>query len=146
MLQTAQKAFAGAVAEGHGELQAAALHGQLPSVLERELHPLEQGVRVVDPHPGPVGLLLGEEGLGLRLVDGESDPHAFPPSRISRKRRMWAGVEPQQPPTMEAPAARSAGRSRAICSGVSWYTTLKSSSTGWPALGCAITGRPLTLR
>ena len=58
---------------------------------------------------------------------------------------MWSGVEPQQPPTMAAPAASRSGSASAICSGVSLYTTLKSSSTGWPALGCAITGRPLTL-
>ena len=59
---------------------------------------------------------------------------------ISAAAFIWAGVVPQQPPIMEAPASISTFISSANSSGVITYTLLSFTSSGIPALGFANTG------
>ena len=63
---------------------------------------------------------------------------------ISESALIWAGVVPQQPPTIPAPASMIIFISSAKVSGVMAYTLLPSTSSGIPAFGFANTGTNAT--
>src|SRR3990172_11010232 len=83
VLEPTQNAVPGAVADGEGELEAAALHRDLSAVFERELDSLHVGVGVVDADARTVVLDGGEELLRVLVLrperDFESWHHPVPP-------------------------------------------------------------------